>query len=67
MARLLGRSVSQKPGTAAPDLRASGRLVARPRGPFLQPAWPVARKPMTYMTYSPSCRFARRVVAYLAA
>ncbi len=44
MAQLLGRSVSQKPGTAAPDLRASGRLVARPRGPFLQPAWPVARK-----------------------
>ena len=64
MAQLLGRSVSQKPGTAAPDLRASGRLVVRPRGPFLQPAWPVARK---HMTYSPSCRFARRVVADLAA
>ena len=27
MVQLLGRSVSQKPGTAAPDLRASGRLV----------------------------------------
>ena len=64
MVQLLGRSVSQKPGTAAPDLRASGRLVARPRGPFLQPAWPVARKHMT-MTYSPSCRFAQRVVAHL--
>jgi hypothetical protein len=62
MAQLLGRSVSQKPGTAAPDLRASGRLVARPRGPFLQPAWPVARK---HMTYSPSCGFAQRVVAHL--
>jgi hypothetical protein len=64
MAQLLGRSVRQKAGTAAPDLRASGRLVARPRGPFLQPAWPVARK---HMTYSPSCRFARCVVADLAA